>query len=407
MFNSAPPWYEWFDGLDGAAMFRILARFTVLLFVASALSLVAQSPTSADVVLDKAAYTAGEQIRGTITLNVPSPCSAYVSVRLTRGGAGGGGTEGIEIIDLASIVAKGGSKISVFFNTPLDNPGGEYAPSPTGSYMLCGGYSLSHPITVSGDLRMTMIPVPDTNAYPTQAKVEFNVSQKQFLETKAHELDRLLVRFANGIEQYPSATDPQKQFLVSIIESAQLALNDAEGEYRKQILKPNESIPVFFEDFREHYRDLEVEVKAPKTIGALPTPHLVLAQLNTPQLKKRPSQQRPPAKTSITLTPDAEATSHLIEDNKKAYTYVEETGGASFTTTLMSIPDGARVSYRRTTQPDFIDYPTPTNVTTATFPMAYLLFRFHKDNCGEDQFLRLNPWDDPKAVIKMEFTKCH
>jgi hypothetical protein len=73
----------------------------------------------------------------------------------------------------------------------------------------------------------------------------------------------------------------------------------------------------------------------------------------------------------------------------------------------MSIPAGARVAYRRTTQPDFADYPTPTDVTIATFPMAYLLFRFHKDNCGDDQFLRINPWENPNAPIKVEFTKCH
>jgi len=388
-------------------MFRILARFAVFLFVASALPLVAQSPTSATVALDKAVYTAGEQIRGTITLNVPSPCSAYVFVRLTMGGVERGGPEGIEIIDLAGDVAKGGSKISVNFNTPLDNPGGEFAPSPTGSYMLCGGYSLSHPITVSNDFRMTMIPIPDTNAYPTQAKVEFNVSQKQFLETKAHELDRLLVRFANGIEQYPSTTEDQRAFLVQIIEAAQSALNETEKEYRMQILKADEPIPIFFEDFREHYRDVEVQVKSRKISGSLAAPHLVLAQLNTPQLKKRPNQPQPPAKSSITLTNDADTTSHLIEDNKKAYKYVEETGGAIFTPALISIPDRARVSYRRTTEPGFTDYPTLTNVPAATLPMAYLIFKFHKDNCGEDQFQRVNPWDDPKAPIEVEFTKCH
>jgi hypothetical protein len=96
-----------------------------------------------------------------------------------------------------------------------------------------------------------------------------------------------------------------------------------------------------------------------------------------------------------------------VEDNAKAYRYVEETGGATFTTALMSIPAGARVAYRRTTQPNFTDYPTPTNVSIATFPMAYLLFRFHNENCGRDQFLRIDPWDNPNAPITVEFTKCH
>jgi hypothetical protein len=381
-------------------MFRPLARCAVLLLIASALPLIAQSPSSATVSLDKAVYNAGEQIKGTVTLDIQSPCPAYTYIVLSASTANRFGD-----IVLDGHASKGLQTVSVTGATPFDHSGGEYTSASAG--IRCDGYSVAHPLSLSSPIHTTIIPIPDTNAYPTRAKVEFNVSQKQFLETKAHDLDNLLVRFANGIEQFPSTTDDQKGFLVQIIETAQSALNDTEKEYRGQILKPNESIPVFFEDFREHYQDLEVEVKARKISEALPTPHLLLAQLTTPQLKKRPNQKQPPAKTSITLTPDAEATSRLIEDNKKAYTYVEETGGATFTTALMSIPDGARVSYRRTTQPDFIDYPTPTNVTPATFPMAYLLFRFHKDNCGEDRFLRLNPWDDPKALIKMEFTKCH
>ncbi len=363
------------------------------MFIVGALTAKSPAQTSATVSLDKAVYKAGEAINGSVTLDVQSPCNGIVFLELRRTN-GQGGTE------VTGGIQKGQQTISVATTIPFDDPGEEY--DVTNGNFRCDNYQRLRPLAIPNPIHITILPIPDTNAYPTQAKFELTVSQKQFLETKTHELDNLLVRFANGVEQFPSTTEGQKTLLVPIIEAAQSDLNDTEKEYREQILKPNEPIPVFFEDFREHYQDLEVEVKARKTNGALQTPRLVLAQL-----KKRPNQQPPPAKPSTTLTPDAEATSHLIEDNKRAYTYVEETGGDKFTTALISIPDGARVSYRRTTLPDFIDYPTPTNVNAATLPMAYLLVRFHKDNCGEDQFLQIDPWEDPKAPIEMEFTKCH
>jgi len=339
-------------------------------------------------------FKAGEQVKGNVTLDTPSPCDGYFRVTFSLDSA-----PDLNGRELPGRATKGTQTIPFSGGMSFDDAGGDFTSASAG--LTCDGYRNPHLLTLSNKVHFTIIPVPDTNLYPTQAKVELNVSQRQFLEAKAHELDRLLVRLANGIELYPSTTESQKQFLVSIIESAQLALNDSEGEYRKQILKPGQAIPVFFEDFREHYSDLEIEIKARKIVGESIAPHLELTQL-----KKRPKSQSP-AKPSTTLTPDAAAASHLMEDNAKAYRYVEETGGAIFTTALLSIPAGARVAYRRTTQPDFTDYPTPTDVTIATFPMAYLLFRFHKENCGEDQYLRINPWDDPKAPIKMEFTKCH
>jgi hypothetical protein len=379
-----------FKSLELIAMLRIQAQCAVLLLILSALSAETQAQSSATVSLERVVMNAGEMITGNLTLDVAPTCNGHLGVDFVsdstphRGGLGLTGTTRI-----------GNRVVLVLGQTSFDDPGGAFT-SGTATFQ-CDGYRTTHPLTLSDKLHITIVPVPDTNAYPTRVRVELNVSQKQFLETKAHEVDDLLIRFANGIQKYPSTTQVQKDFLVSVIDAAQSALNDAEKEYRKQVLKSDQSLPIFFEDFREHYQDLRTEVRAPKAAGALESPHLVLAQL-----KKRPNQQKP----SNSLTPDAEATQHLLEDNKRAYKYVEETGGAIFTTELISIPAGARVSYRRTTQPDFIDYATLTNVTAATFPMAYLAFKFHKDNCGEDQYLRIDPWDDPKAPIEMEFTKC-
>ena len=375
-------------------MLRILARSAVLMFILSALSAESLSQTSATVSLERAVFKAGEAVKGTVTFDIPSPCDAGFWIVALRDS----GPERVEM-DITGNPAKGGQTIAVGTQTAFDDAGGDFT-SVSASFR-CNGYQKMRPITLSNKVHFTLVPVPDTNVYPTQAKVELTVSQKQFLETKAEELDRLQIRFANGIEQYPNTTEDQKQFLVSIIESAQLALNDSEREYKKQILKQDQTIPVFFEDFRENYSDLETDIKARKIVEQGIAPHLELAQL-----KKR-SKPQSPAKPSTTLSPDAAAVSHLVDDNAKAYRYVEETGGAMFTTALMSIPPGARVAYRRTTQPDFADYPTPTDVTIATFPMAYLLFRFHKENCGDDQFLRIDPWDNPNATIKVEFTKCH
>jgi len=338
---------------------------------------------------------AGEELKGSVTVDIPFPCDANFWLYLSLDSVS---TEDRRL-PLSGRAAKGTKTIQIGMHSMFDDAGGDFT-SASASFM-CDGYQKMRALTLSNKVKITIVPVPDTNVYPTAAKVELTVSQKQFLETESVELDRLLVRFANGIEQYSATTEAQKQFLVSIIASAQLALNNCEREYKKQILKPDQPIPVFFEDFRAQYTDLEIEIKARKIVERDIAPHLELAQLKTR------TKSHLPAKPSTTLSPDAAAVSRLVEDNAKAYRYVEETGGATFTTALMSIPAGARVAYRRTTQPNFTDYPTPTNVSIATFPMAYLLFRFHNENCGRDQFLRIDPWDNPNAPITVEFTKCH
>jgi hypothetical protein len=368
------------------------ARCALLPLALFTLAVGSMAQTSATVSLDRAAFKAGDVIKASLTLDIPSPCDGGFIVPFKRDSGQGE-------IDLYANSTKGSQTISVSAQPTFDDPGGNFVAD--SALIRCIGFQNPRHVLLSEKVQFTIIPVPDTYAYPTKATVALTVSQKQFLETKAVELDRLLVKFANGVEQYPNTTEAQKQFLVTIIESAQLSLNDSESEYKRQILKPDQTLPVFFEDFRANYRDLETDIKARKIVEMVDGPHLQLAQL-----KKRPKPQSP-ATSSTTLSPDAIAVSHLVEDNAKAYRYVEETGGATFTTALMSIPAGARVRYRRTTQQDFEDYPTPTNVNIAIFPMAYMQFRFHKENCGDDQFLRINPWDNPSATIKVEFTKCH
>jgi hypothetical protein len=368
------------------------ARCALLPLALFTLAVGSMAQSTATVSLDRAAFKAGEVIKANLTLDIPSPCDGAFIVPFKKDSGQGE-------IDLFANSTKGSQTISVSAQPPFDDPGGNFVAD--SALIRCAGFQNPRHVSLSDKIQFTIIPVPDTNPYPTHAAVALNVTQKQFLETKTDDLDRLLVKFANGVEQYPNTTEAQKQFLVTIIESAQLLLHDSEGEYKRQILKQNQTLPVFFEDFRANYRDLETEIKARKIVEIVGAPHLQLAQL-----KKRPKPQSP-ATSSTTLSPDATAVSHLVEDNAKAYRYVEETGGANFTTALLSIPAGARVSYRRTTQQYFADYPTPTDVNSATFSMAYMQFRFHKENCGDDQFLRVDPWDNPKAPIKVEFTKCH
>ena len=381
-------------------MMRSIAHGSWLLLLSLAFPIQIYAQTTATVSVENSVLNAGKIGVGKVRLDSPVPCNGILFLTFSATTSTNAGTPPREL-GSADRFQLGSSELSFTVPTSFDDEGGEFAL--TVARFRCDSYSKFMPLKVQNSLLLTVIPVPDVNSYPTQAKVELNVTQKEFLETKAHQLDQLLVKFANGIQMYAASTEDQKQFLVGIIDSAVSDLNDTEAEYKRKMLKSGESMPDFFEDFRLHYSDLRIQVRGRKIEGNLIVPHLELAQL---QLKKRP-QPVSPIKPSVTLTTDADSTSHLIQDNGKAYRYVEDRGEAKFTTALMSTPSGARVSWRFSIRKDFTDYPTPTNVTPAEFPMAYLVFKFHKDNCGEDQYLRIDPWDNDVRTIKMEFSKCH
>jgi hypothetical protein len=176
-------------------------RRMLLLFALGVSITRAIAQTSATVTLEKAVINAGENIKATVALDTPSPCRAQVDVYLVLQGASPntGLSQGRSYFVVSGIAAKGDTKVSISSTTPFDNPGGEFAPkpSPLSSGLICDGYSMPHNFAIPNDLHLTVVPVPDTNTYPTQANVVLNVSQKQFLETKAHNLDKLYGRFSD------------------------------------------------------------------------------------------------------------------------------------------------------------------------------------------------------------------
>jgi hypothetical protein len=385
-------------------MSHIWVRCGLVLVVLGALTGEAFSKDLASVIaLESVVLTPGETIRGTVILDAPSPCNGYVSLVLRNRDSTSSAPPRQNYFMVDGEAAKGDRRITISSPIPMNNPGGDFEYN--GHFLNCHGSIGGFAIDPSGDLHVTILPTPAARVYLTQIKIDLTVEQKRLLETNANEVDKLLVDFVRAAEKHSDTSDDQGRFLISTIEAAQSLLKHAEKDFQMQILKPNQPMPLFFRDFREHYRDLREKIESRK-LAAGHTASLIFVQLKSAQLKTRQGQKAPVAQLPATASPDARATAQLIADNERAYKYVDETGGATFTTPMSSIPAGARVYYRRTTQAEFVDYPTPTNVPAATFPMAYLDLKFHKDGCGEDQFLHVNPWDNSTAPIRVEWTKC-
>jgi hypothetical protein len=145
-------------------MLRILARCVLLLFVFSALAIESPSQTSATVTLEQAVFKAGEIIKGSVTLDTPLPCSGYFYIEFSSDGPGNGR-------ELAANPAQTGSKtITVFLQDPFDDAGGDFTSD--SAAIRCDGYQHPRPIAISNKVHFTIVPVPDTNVYPTHAKVE-------------------------------------------------------------------------------------------------------------------------------------------------------------------------------------------------------------------------------------------
>lgn len=382
-------------------MSRVRMRCVLLMFTLIVCSTAVSGQDSATVSLEKAALNAGDTIKGAVTLDVPSPCVGWVFMNFRAPTDKSGDIE----FQLQGRVEKGQQTTTVSEGIPVDYPGGNF--DSIDAILACDGHQKRQELSLSSVLHFTILPVADANIYPKKAGVKLSVNQKQFLDTKIHDLDLLLGRLSDGIEEFPAMTEDEQSFLLLILKDAQDALDETENQYSTQLLKPGESVPEFFEDFRAHYKDLVIQIKGRKIEAQLATPHLMLANLSGSQLKKRSKdQQAQKGKPSTSLNPDAQSTGDIIKDNRSAYKYVEETGGAIFTTEVISTPDKARMSYRKTLDPNYTDYATLTPIPKATLPMAYLKLKFHKEGC-QDEYLDINPWPDPYARIEEDFTKCN
>jgi hypothetical protein len=192
-----------------------------------------------------------------------------------------------------------------------------------------------------------------------------------------------------------------RKFLAQIVGSAEEALNTTEKQYRLQVLKPADKVPVFFADFRAQYEALLIELRAPVPGRALITNQSYPRLLDV-QLKAR----NPGERLANAWPPSAKNTSELLRNNASAYAYIESSNRITFDAKLTSIPSGARVSYKKMVDEEYVDYSSPTDVLHASFELATWTFKFHKEGCSDEPVQTINPYEDFHPNISVEFLHC-
>ena len=223
-----------------------------------------------------------------------------------------------------------------------------------------------------------VMPVQDTNVYPTTAAGTISLDQQQILQSGAAKIEVLLDQLNTRVDHSAAETSDLKVYLSKLAKTSQGELEKSRSAFRATLPKDAPE-PIFFEDFDRQYAALIVEINAPQNTGIEmhPTgvPRLQMIQLSTNQtVTVRPPQ------FGGSLGPLVSKLAELMGDHVAAFLRVADSKSTSFTISLRSTPPGASISYKRIGE-SYQDYSTPTDVDQATFPYALWTFRFTMGHC--------------------------
>ena len=359
------------------------------LLVAFVCAAVGHAQQTAQVSLPQGTVTAGDSFAVRVTFDKPSPCNTTVYISFDG-------------IDASGSIESGQTTATLRAEVPRSALGHEYK-SQTGSLSPCDGpyYPVAKDFTFPARTVTVKALPPDPNQYPTSAGIDFSLTQKQFFDTKIAQLADLNGQLDTRLEKGTVDRPELREFLAGIASRAEDDLNATEGEYRRQLMRSQDTVPAFFADFHAQYEALQIELKAP--IPGLGRADLRGgATLLFVQLKERAPVER----LKGTWPPAATAVSQVLKDNSAAYKYVKTSGRATFDARLTSRPAGARISYKKLVDDDYKDFSSPTNVPFATFELATWDFKFHKEGCEDEPVLRIDPYQDTHPDISVEFTHC-
>lgn len=380
-------------------------RIAIFCLLGSMLSATSYGQSSATVKMDHGEVSGSERtVTISVVLDEPSPCTTDAQMTMTVPNTPS--HPGALQVPFQGPVKAGEKNITLTAKVPKDYYGDFHAQN--GILYPCEGYSYPKPFSTDA-LELNVLALPDTKTYPEKAAVALSLTQKQFLTTKAAELDDLATQIDARVEQDGSDTDNLRRFLVVIVNKAETDLRSTERQYKTEILKPTEALPAFFEDFNRQYQHLLEELNAPipGTSASLePYPQLLYVQ---DTLKRRPpSSPHPPGRNLSGTSPgSARNVKASVKDNSSAYKIVNATGEAKFHIKLGSQPPGATVKYRQVILPDYTDLSRKTNMADEEFSLATSVFKFHKDSCEDEPVVTIDPYNDREPDITVEFKRCH
>ncbi len=348
----------------------------------------AQAQTDARISVSQGTINAGDSLVVILTdLDFPSPCDTRIGVVFRSTTPGG------QAFGASGTIKKGETSSTLkVADLPFDFPAGVFT-SQEGDLSPCPGYTQARTFTVP-TITVTVKAIPDSNQYPTSAKILLSFTQKQFLNSKSSELGDLNTKLYTYATQNPANTPQLRRYLAGVVVAAEDALTATEKQYREQ-MESKGPLPAFFADFHAQYQGLRSDLLGEPPIEQPTASAGSVASIVYVQLQKGPSGLRLLDK----MPADAIAVHNVIGDNQAAYQLIAANGEAIFHARITSVPTGARIRYKKLIDDEYEDYSKPTDVPDATFELATTLFVFQKDGCKDDGPVRINPYEDTHPVI--------
>lgn len=261
-------------------------------------------------------------------------------------------------------------------SVPLDADGGVYrsqrlriGPAPGGTRQRM------EKLTVPD---VEVVPVQDTNTYPSDGVATLDLTQRQVLESGAAKVEVLLDQLNTKVDSHSAETPELRDYLAAVAQDAQNALEKSRSDYSKAVPKGS-SEPIFFEDFRRLYADFLIDDKAPQA-ASIPLQYGNEAHFELAQLQENETVTVRPDSLSNSLGPLVTKLAAILGNHVAAFLKIGESGATEFTISLRSSPPGASVSYKRIGE-DYQDYSKVTDIEKATFPYALWTFRFSLGKC--------------------------
>jgi hypothetical protein len=364
----------------------------------------AYSQSSATIKMDHGDVTAGDTVNMVLTFDQPATCRQQARIymvgpRLITGND--------MTLDVRGVLDAGSNTTTLTVTVPKDYQGEFHSTAENSILFACDGYSVNRNFS-STPVSFNVRGIPDPNKYPAKAAVVLSLTQKQFLDTKVTELKVLSSQIDTRVEEDGNDTVELRAVLAGIVEKAEADLQVTVRQYRTELLKPTDPLPAFFADFSRQYSALHDDLTAPfrGTRANIYEPaHLLYVQQT---LKHRSPSEPPPKGRNISGTSPAiaRATKETVDDNAAAYTIINSTGRALFHAQFMSFPTGATLYYRQAILPDFNIWSGKTNISDAEFELATFVFKFHKDDCEDEPVVTIDPYEDTRPIISVEFRRC-
>lgn len=246
-----------------------------------------------------------------------------------------------------------------------------------------------------------VVPVADTNLYPSTAVATVSLDQKQILNNGAEKIEYILDQLNTKVDETSAETRAFRTYLSGVASTARGELHKIRAQYQESLAN-GKSEPIFFEDFDRQFQAFIIETNAPN-IGSSETMGLNSVHLERVQLSENQSVTVRPTPLDGSLGPYLSQLVSLLINLRDALHMIAETGSDTFTISLKSTPPGATISYKRVGE-KYQDYSSPTDVAQASFPYAMWTFRFAIGHC---EVIKVpNPYIEKSPNLNASMQNC-